>query len=227
MCDMHTHYVLVHARWHGAWCWAPVAERLRRTGHPVDTPDRAEFERIRELVEAQPEPVILVGHSSAGMIISALAELIPERIRLLCYVSAFLLPNGMLPPDIYREDRESILARHIVVDEERQTVTVARPEEVFFHDCDPAEAAHAAGRLVPEPVVPPAGPAVTLTEDNFGRIPKVYVACDADRALGPLAQRRMYTMTPVRHVYHVPSGHSPFLSMPDRLADDQLDANQD
>ena len=31
-------FVLVHGAWHGGWCWARVAERLRAAGHRVFTP---------------------------------------------------------------------------------------------------------------------------------------------------------------------------------------------
>lgn len=215
-------YVLVHARWLGAWCWDAVAARLRAAGDTVVTPDHAGFDEIRAAVEGAPEPVVLVGHSSSGMIISALAELVPDRIRLLVYVSAFLLPDGVTPPDIGRTDEESILADHLVVRD--GTLSVTDPEEVFFNDLPPAEAKAAAGRLVTEPLAPPAGPPVTLTDAGFGRVPRAYVACDADRALGPAAQRRMYTALPCLHVYHLPAGHAPFLSVPDALAADLRDA---
>ena len=215
-------YVLVHARWHGGWCWEPVAARLRAAGDTVIVPDRAAFDEIRTAVEGAPGPVVLVGHSSAGMIISALAELVPARVRVLVYVSAFLLPDGMTPPDIGRTDEESILAAHVVVDGD--TVTVAEPEKVFFNDLPPGEAAAAAARLVPEPRTPPVGPPVTLTDGGFGSVPRAYVACDDDRALGPAAQRRMYTALPCLRVYHLPTGHTPFLSAPDALAADLRDA---
>jgi pimeloyl-ACP methyl ester carboxylesterase len=209
-------YVLVHARWHGAWCWDRVAARLRDAGHTVLAPDRADLTQVRDLVAEQDEPVVLVGHSSAGMIISAVAELVPHRVRLLVYVAAFLLPPGMLPPDIAREDDGSVLGRYLVVDGD--TVSVARPAEVFFHDCDPADAAWASERLVAEPVIPPGGPAVSPTGARFGRVPRAYVECLRDRALGPAAQRRMYTLSPCRSVHSLPTGHAPFLSAPDRLA---------
>jgi pimeloyl-ACP methyl ester carboxylesterase len=181
-------------------------------------------DQVRELVEAQAEPVVLVGHSSSGMTVSAVAELAPHRVRLLGYISAFLLPNGILPPDIAGEDKDSILRDHLVVDDERQTITVFEPEKVFFADCGPADTAWAASLLIAEPSSPPAGPAVELTDDNFGRVPRVYVECLDDRALSPSVQRRMYTLTPCEKVYSLPSGHSPFLSMPDRLAACLLDA---
>jgi pimeloyl-ACP methyl ester carboxylesterase len=216
----------VHARWHGAWCWDRVAEPLRRKGNTVLTPDRLGFDQVRELVETQPEPVVLVGHSSSGMIIGAIAELVPDRVRLLVYISAFLLSNGMTPPDIAEQDRDSLLRDHLVVDEDHQTIMVSHPERVFFADLDPDDAEWAASMLVPEPLAPPSGPAVDLTEGNFGRIPRVYIECLDDRALSPTAQQTMYTSTSCRHVYRLPTGHSPFLSAPAQLADDLLDAGR-
>ena len=31
-------FVLVHGAWVGGWCWRPVAQALRRSGHEVYTP---------------------------------------------------------------------------------------------------------------------------------------------------------------------------------------------
>lgn len=211
-------YLLVHARWFGAWCWDEVAARLRRAGHTVHAPDRADVAELRARLDRAPEPVHLVGHSSSGMTISALAEAAPGAVARLTYVAAFLLPNGTTPPDIARDDADSVLAGHLVVDRTHGTVTVADPEAVFFHDCAPADAARAAARLTPEPLAPPRIPPTTLTEARFGRVPRVYVECTADRALSPAAQRRMYTRVPCARVHRLPTGHAPFLAAPDRLA---------
>src|ERR1044072_7389947 len=59
-------YILFHARWHGSWCWERVAGRLRARGHTVLTPERPSFDEAVALVRAQPEPPVLVGHSSGG-----------------------------------------------------------------------------------------------------------------------------------------------------------------
>ncbi|MFB9902539.1 alpha/beta fold hydrolase [Allokutzneria oryzae] len=220
---MHT-YVLVNARWHGAWCWDRVAAALRHAGHTVHTPDRATVEEIRDLVVAQPEPVVLVGHSSSGMQISAVAELAPQHVRTLVYIAAFLLPNDVVPPDVMRDDTESVLRDHLVLT--NGELTVSEPEKVLFEDCPPAVAAWASAQLVPEPAIPLGGPEVLLTDQNFGRIPRVYVECLNDRALGITTQRRMHTALPCAQVHTLPSGHSPFLSMPDRLAACLLDVER-
>ena len=165
---------------------------------------------------AQPEPVILVGHSSSGMQVSAVAELAPQDVRTLVYIAAFLLPNGVLPPDVMRDDHESVLRDHLVLDNGH--LTVSEPEQVLFEDCSPEVAAWASAQLVAEPALPPGGPEVLLRQQNFGRVPRVYIECLNDRALGITTQRRMHSALPCAQVHSLPSGHSPFLSMPDRLA---------
>ncbi|WP_165436491.1 alpha/beta fold hydrolase [Amycolatopsis suaedae] len=212
---------MIHARWHGAWCWEDVATRLRQAGDDVLVPDRAGYDALRDLIAAQPEPVVLVGHSSSGMTISALAEELPRQVSLLVYVSAFLLPAGLAPPDVMRDDPDSILAEHIVVDPASATMTVSEPEKVLFGECEPERARWAAARLAPEPLTPPPVPAV---RGDFGGVPRVYVECLRDRALGPATQRRMYTRLPCRHVYELPADHSPFLSTPDALTRHLRDA---
>ena len=49
---------------------------------------------LRKLVIALDKPVVLAAHSMGGMIISQLAELIPDQVESLIYISGFLLKNG-------------------------------------------------------------------------------------------------------------------------------------
>jgi pimeloyl-ACP methyl ester carboxylesterase len=103
-------YVFVHGAWHGGWCWHRIAAHLQRAMHRVVTPDLISLgrdrtpagnvtlaqwtEQITRLVTAEPEPVILVGHSRGGIVLSEVAERICERVRTLVYVTAFLLESG-------------------------------------------------------------------------------------------------------------------------------------
>ena len=52
---------------------------------------------------------ILVGHSSGGMIITEAAEKRPDCVKVLVYLSAFLLPPNSTPRDVMLADAESIL----------------------------------------------------------------------------------------------------------------------
>jgi pimeloyl-ACP methyl ester carboxylesterase len=77
-------------------------------------------------------------------------------------------------------------------------------------------------RLVAEPHGPRAAP-LRLTPERFGSLPRTYVECTQDRTIPIASQRRMQALVPGAHVVTLPADHSPFFSMPDRLADALID----
>lgn len=233
-------FVLVHGGWHGAWCWEKIAPLLEREGHIVIAPDlpghgrdttplsarpyERYVPRICEIVDAQAEPVVLVGHSSGGMVISAVAAQRPARVAVLVYLAAFLLPPGVAPPAAMRDDAQSLLAASLVVDRERgvSTVPPERARAVFYGDCTDADAAWAIARLQPEPLVPAAGTEQS-SETAPPATPRVYIETLHDKALGPATQRKMVAALPCAQVYTLAADHSPFLSAPGELAGCLLD----
>jgi pimeloyl-ACP methyl ester carboxylesterase len=237
-------FVLIHGGWHGAWCWSRVTPLLEQAGHCVIAPDlpghgadktplsarphELYLPRVVEILDRLDEPAIVLGHSSGGMLISELARQRPGRIKVLVYLSAFLLGPGKTPRDAMRDDTESILISSIVFDHEKG-VSIVKPEharEVFYADCTDEDAAWAISRLQPEPLIPPnSDPLVVETGEEAGaaQVPCVYVECLKDKALGPATQKRMYTDAGCRKVYSLSTSHSPFISAPKELAECLLD----
>jgi pimeloyl-ACP methyl ester carboxylesterase len=227
-------FVLVHGSWHGAWVWDRVAPLLAEAGHHVEAPDlpgRGEDPRPPESITlddhvhqvlsvlgtAEP-PAILVGHSFGGFVISHVAERAPDQVERLVYLAAFLLPAG----ESVLETARSVppIVPHLEVREDVGLVAVL-PEaarETFYQDCSLEDANMATARLVPEALAPRREPA-SVTEERFGRVPRVYVETMEDRGLQIGLQRRMQAALPCREVISLDSGHSPFLSMPGKLAD--------
>ena len=111
-------FVLVHGAWSGGWCYFKVAERLRALGHLVFCPtltgqgERSHlihsainlsthiadvlnvfrFERLTD--------VVLAGHSYGGMVITGVADRIPQHVASLVYLDAFLPEHGQSLFDI-------------------------------------------------------------------------------------------------------------------------------
>ena len=70
--------------------------------------------------------------------------------------------------------------------------------------------------LVPQPSGPLMAP-MNTTEENFGRVPRVYIECLQDGALGLAYQRDMQSNLPCGRTISMDTGHSPFLSAPQEL----------
>jgi pimeloyl-ACP methyl ester carboxylesterase len=106
-------FVLIPGGWRGGWSVTPLARKLRALGHEVFTPTLTGLgERVHLAASARPNlemhildvanlliyedlhDVILCGHSYAGMVVSGVADRMPERIAALVYVDAFVPNDG-------------------------------------------------------------------------------------------------------------------------------------
>jgi pimeloyl-ACP methyl ester carboxylesterase len=228
-------FVLVHGAWHGGWCWRHIVPLLRAHGHTVHAPDlpghgddpapaRAQsldtYARwISATVSACNDEVILVGHSIGGLVISAVAEAGPERVKRLVYVTGFLPRDGDSLVRICSVDPGNPMntAALRTPDGKCLTVDPERLQEIFYADCPEEDLAYARSRLGPEPI----GvmfQTVHVTAERFGRMPRAYIHCSRDVALPLFVQEEMVAASPCATVLTLPTGHSPFFAAPDRLA---------
>jgi len=111
-------YVIVHGAMGGSWDWRVVDSLLTLRGHRVVRPDLTGLgERVHlaspsiglgthidDVVNAilweRLHDIILVGHSYGGMVITGVADRIPDRIRRLVYLDAFLPVSGEAALDL-------------------------------------------------------------------------------------------------------------------------------
>lgn len=226
-------FVLVHGAYHGAWCWHKLTPELEARGHDVITFDlpahgtdttpvgEVSFgdytDRIQTAIEAVEEPVVLVGHSMAGMVITQAAERCPGEIDTLVYLTAYLPPDDESMIDQRVEG--SLISRSFTVDEKRGVgiVDSDRIEELFYADCSDSDVALARSLLRPEPLEPLSVP-VSITPERFGSLPRVYVCCADDRAITIEQQRRMIDDRGTDATIRLETSHSPFLSAPAETA---------
>jgi len=227
-------YVLIHGGSDGGFVWEEVASLLRERGHGVRAPDLPAHgedetpirqislgsysERVCEMLDAQDEPAILVGHSSGGIAVTQAAEHRPEKIEALVYLAAYLPQNGQSMLELVESDPEA-RGDGVLVHEDEGWLEfpewVAR--EAFGTDVAGEVWDRYWARTRPEPLAPLVTPVLT-TEKNFGRLPRVYVETLRDRGVSPGLQRRMRSALPCR-VVTLDTGHMPMLSAPQQLVD--------
>ena len=115
-------FVLVHGGWAGSVVGRLLAPRLRKAGHEVYAPtltgigarehllnreidlDTHFQDVIGVIDDADLSDIVLVGHSYGGMVISGVADRVPEEVASLVYLDACLPENGqslfsLLPPE--------------------------------------------------------------------------------------------------------------------------------
>lgn len=111
--------VIVHGAWGGGWDWKQVDQLLTADGYKVYRPTlTGQGERshlastnidldthiqdiVNVIVWEDLHDVVLVGHSYGGMVITGVADRVPDRIRRLVYVDAFVPNNGESANEIH------------------------------------------------------------------------------------------------------------------------------
>ncbi|HYR94951.1 MAG TPA: alpha/beta hydrolase [Methylomirabilota bacterium] len=124
-------FVLVHGSFGGGWCWQKVAPLLEAAGHQMYRPtltglaDRSHLlspsvdlkthiSDVAELLFYEDiDRAILVGHSYSGMVITGVAQTMPQRVAQLIYFDAYVPQPGqsrwdLVPPDSAAAEREAV-----------------------------------------------------------------------------------------------------------------------
>src|SRR5579864_294062 len=195
-------FVLVHGAWLGAWCWDDVAKELRSRNHEVLVPDlpghgadqtpvsAITLDRYVETVAPLlAEESVLVGHSMAGIVISSLAERMPQAISSLIYVAAYLLQSGESIVNVSATATDSLVGPNMVPAADWSTISI-KPEalqQVFAADAPPAAVKRLQSLTRPEPAAPFNTP-ILVTPAKFGSVRRSYVRTSEDRAVTPLLQ---------------------------------------
>jgi pimeloyl-ACP methyl ester carboxylesterase len=236
---MGKHFVLIHGAWHGGWCWDGVIEKLILAGHTAEAPtmpghgpddDRSQIEfgdyvdKITDVLKRQTEPVVLVGHSSAGFLLQAAAPKAPDKIVQLVFLNTFILPNGksqfdLVPPEAAEGMTAAARASSdncvpVMEDFVRNMLMAGEPVEV--QDA-------LISRLVPQPISIFTTPVDTQAFANL-TIPKSVVFCKQDASLPPGAFMGMAQQLRDYRLIEVDGGHETLFTNPGVVAKGILEA---
>jgi pimeloyl-ACP methyl ester carboxylesterase len=218
--------VLVHGAWHGSWCWGPLRELLEKRGIKTHAPDLksggaqvqdltdfyTDAEAVRQLTDSIDAPVVLGGHSYGGNLISQ-ASAGSANIKHLVMIATVMFDVDEVWKEIAMPTADWIKRT-----EDGNALAIldkSRAIQLFFNRCGPSDAAWASAKL--HTYMGTKAISQRLTRAGWKEIPSTYVLCTDDRAIELRWQRRMAERA--THSVELDSDHSPFLCMPDAVAE--------
>ncbi len=234
-------FVLVHGGGHGGWCYRSVARILRAAGHDVATPtltglgERAHLLspdidldlHIHDVVSVlhydDLRDVVLVGHSYGGMVITGVADRVPDRIGDLVYLDAATPVDGESLVDVAgpmmrvaREFGTTVDGVELVLLPDADQVAIR-----YYGVTDPETSAWMADRLTPHPWKCFEQPLRLTNRAALGAIPQSHIVCTST-----LATRDPDLMAKARaagRLWDIDTGHDLMITEPQAVADALLE----
>ena len=120
-------FVLVHGAWHGGWGWVRLVALLRKQGHTVFAPtltglgershlirpDIDASQHITDIVNViryeRLTDIVLVGHSYGGGVVFGVAEVLPDTIKSIVFLDAFIPDDGDATVDLVQPAVKTII----------------------------------------------------------------------------------------------------------------------
>jgi pimeloyl-ACP methyl ester carboxylesterase len=214
--------VLVHGAWADASSWNGVVALLQKTGYTVYAPPNqlrslvSDAATIATFVKALPGPVILVGHSYGGAVISV-ASADAANVKALVYVDAFVPEAGESPLGLlaaYPPPPQDFFSPIPFGTGGDADVYIAQKYygAVFASDVPaPTAAVMAAGQ---RPLTGSALNEKAPAAEGWKTIPSWYVVGDADLVIPPPLQLMM-AQRAKSHISHVNGSHPSMIEHPE------------
>lgn len=183
-------YVLVHGAWGGSWAFKKVDSMLTAKGYLVYRPSlTGQGERVHlasqdinltthindvvnMILFEDLHDVILMGHSYGGMVVTGVADRIPDRIKKLVYLDA-LVPNdgesvfsaqGSQADALKRTEKDGFLIPAWVKADQKPPKDVPHPVKTLT---EPISLKNAAARQIPATYILTVDPGKKPEEDGF------------------------------------------------------------
>ncbi|MCU0701734.1 MAG: alpha/beta hydrolase [Myxococcaceae bacterium] len=223
-------FVLVPGAWHGGWAFERVGRLLEAQGHSVDAvtlPGLAErkgeldasirlkshIDDVRGRVERATTPVVLVGHSYAGMVVTPVAAALPARLARLVYLDAFIPTPGSSMLSLMKQAySDKWRAKAKAVSQGLWVPPMLDAKAMGIGD--PKDAALVDGRLTPHPMATLEDP-VSFDEAALASVERRYVWCAKYPGFKRYADQARAKSWDVREL---PAGHDAMWTHPEATA---------
>ncbi|GGN77922.1 alpha/beta hydrolase [Nocardia rhizosphaerihabitans] len=213
--------VLVHGFWGGAAHWAKVIVELNRRGysaqHAVENPLTSlaeDAERTRKMVAQVDGPVLLVGHSYGGAVITEAGD--QPNVAGLVYIAAFAPDAGESPGAISQEQPPAAFANIAPDSDGYLWIAQDKFRESFCQDLTSDEALVMAVTQK-APLASTFGD--TVTAPAWKVKPSWYQVSTEDRMIHPDNERRMAARMNPRKTIELAASHASLASQPGPVAD--------
>jgi pimeloyl-ACP methyl ester carboxylesterase len=213
--------VLVHGAWADGSSWSAVIERLQANGFRVIAPQfpmtalADDVARLRQVLEFQKGPTIVVGHSYGGQIMTSLGTNAPNVVGLV-YIAAFGLDEGESLGALLAQGPVTPALKHLFTD--KQGFGWLSEDDFVHHfaaDVDPVKA-----RVMYAVQQALAGSAFNdvMRTPTWKSVPSWYLVANNDQALPPDAQMQFAKRMDATTV-EVASSHVAMVSHPDAVVE--------
>ena len=225
-------FLLVHGGAHTAACWSRVTPLLEAEAMAIDLPGRGArpasllalriddwVDAIVEEIEALDDaPIVLVGHSLAGMSLPRVAARVPERLAHLVFISCTVPPEGQTPIDMLAPEIQQI-ARTQDAQSQPSVLPEAAARAMFCNDMNEEQTRFVLDGLVPEAPGPIHEPSRLAGLTNG--VPITWVRNLRDAVVPP--ERQDVYIDTIREITRVEivdldAGHNSLVSRPEALA---------
>lgn len=213
--------VLVHGFWGGAAHWRNVILELARRGHTdlraVELPLTSladDATRTREMVQQVDGPVVLVGHSYGGAVITEAGNL--PNVTGLVYVAAFAPDAGESPGQISEEQPPAAFENIEPDSDGRLWVAQDKFKESFAQDLSDDDTL-----VMAVTQKAPLGSTFgdQVTDPAWKQKPTWYQISTEDRMIHPDNQRRMAARMSPRRTIELDASHASLASRPADVVD--------
>jgi len=226
-----TTYVLVHGAWHGGWCWKKVRSALEASGADVYTPtltglgERAHLAspdvsletHIADVVgvlEAENlSDVVLVGHSYAGIVVTGVADRVPERIARIVYLDAVVPKDGQCLYDRAPAQLKTLFEEQARIAGEGWQVPASVMTAQFLGLKTEEHIRWVIPRLMAHPIRTFREP--LRLSVHFPQMPRTYINSIGDK---PLGQPRTVQAEGIEDYHEVRTGHDAMVTIPHEVA---------
>ncbi len=213
--------VLAHGAWADGSCWSGVIERLQAEGFQVRAPQfpltslADDVARMRQVLEFQDGPTIVVGHSYGGQIITSLGSDAPNVVGLV-YIAAFGLDAGESLGALLSQGPVTPALAHLFTDS-RGFGWLSEADFVYHFASGVDEKRARVLFAVQQPLASSAFTDV-MGEPAWKSLPSWYLVGQSDEAIPPDAERQFAARMGATTV-EVPAGHLAMVSHPAEVAD--------